>query len=296
MTKLKRFLRSSARPALKLFIASLILSSCSSSTTPTYPTESMAEAIEDVSRKEYNTQVTARLVGQTLWVYVPVEGLLERAQKPQKYTEKFSAEHDTTDITDSGIFKIRYNITPISEKEKYQLYTYNKEAVEKINGVWRVLRRVIFSTDRRADKQPVFFCFVTADIKTGFEVRELFYLLDLKKLYYEYISWGEYQHRATQESTVSPEIVGDRTGAHLDYRDITMKEFIVKQINHRIQLKFQKPEVEQSADIDKEILKVAVHTIRMYNFRDFSVLQLDNAFTRRTLVLNSDEVWANPVD
>jgi len=158
------------------------------------------------------------------------------------------------------------------------------------------LRRVIFSTDRHTGKQPLFFCFVTADMKTGFEVREIFYLIDLKKLYYEYISWGEYQHRAVQDSTISPKIVGDWTGEHLDFRDVTMREFIVKQINHRIQLKFQKPEVEQSADIDKEILKIAAHTIRMYKFRDFSVLQLDNAFTRRTLVLSNDEVWGGSFD
>jgi hypothetical protein len=96
---------------------------------------------------------------------------------------------------------------------------------------------------------------------------------------------------------VDPELIkGDRQGLHLNYRNITFEDFLVKQIAQRIRMKFQKPEVEKNADIDKEILKVAVTTLKTYGFKNFSELELHNLITRSRTILNQPAVFARPIE
>jgi len=290
MTKSKPSSRKRAWPVLSSLCGLfLLLAGCSYSTSPTYLTEDIAGAIQDICKKEYKVTVKAKLAGETLWIYLPVEDMFTKADKPEKYSEKFSVDYSQGEFKE-GVLKMEYLIRSIPEKEKSQDYKYDKAVLEKVNNVWKVLRRVIFSTDHRKMGSPRFFCMITADIKNGFQIQELFYSLDLKKVSYEFISWTEYQHRSIQETMVSPYIVGDKEGLHINYKDITMKEFLSKQIAHRIKLKFQKPEVEKNADIDKEIYKIIVHTLNIYNFKDFSAVELNNLLTRDKAVLSKADV------
>jgi hypothetical protein len=293
MTKSKLSLRKRVRPVLSsLFVLLLFIAGCSSSTSPTYLTEDIASAIQDICKNEYKVVIKSRLVGQTLWIYLPVEGLFAKSDKPQKYSEKFSVDYNQGEFKE-GLLKMEYLVRPIPEKEKTQSYKYDKATLEKVTNVWKVLRRVIFSTDHRKESSPQFFCMITADIKNGAEIQELFYCLDLKKVSYEFISWSEYQHRSIQDTFISPYIIGDKEGLHIKYRDITMDEFLAKQIAHRIKLKFQKPEVEKNADVDKEIYKIIVHTLKIYNFRDFAAIELNNLLTRDKAVLTKADVFSS---
>ncbi|MDD5729977.1 MAG: hypothetical protein PHN57_02490 [Candidatus Omnitrophica bacterium] len=165
-----------------------------------------------------------------------------------------------------------------------------------MSNVWIVLRRVLFSMDRSKKNEPKFFVIVAADIKKGMEIREIFYYLDLKKLSYGFISWGEYQHRTVQDTDVSTRIIGDTKGAHLKYRDISLDDFLAAQIQHRVELKFQKPEVKKDADIDREISKIGILTIRIYEFRDFQAIAFNDLLTRNKVVLNRAAVWARPIE
>lgn len=293
MMKSRPSLRNSVRAGLSISFASLLILGCSSALTPTYLKENIDEAIQDICKKEYNFEVKSRLVGSTLWIYLPIENLFEKAKKPEKYTEKFSIEQNQQELY-QGTLKLQYSIRPLeTERVRFQEYVYNKDSTRKINDVWKVLRRVLFSMDRSKAQEPQFFCLVTSDIKNGYELRETFYLLDLKKVSYEFISWTEYQHRIIQESNITPAIIDDREGLHISYRDITMREFVTKQIEQRIRLKFQKPEVEKTADIDAEIMKVAIKTLQIYGFRDFERLELENSLSGKMLILTNDEVWAH---
>ena len=124
-----------------------------------------------------------------------------------------------------------------------------EDALDKINNTWKVLRRVLFSMERSKGQEPQFFWLVTADIKYGFLMKELFYLTDLKKVSYEFISWTEFQHRTIQDMENNFGIIGDKEGKVLDYKEANLADFIAMQIQHRIKLKFQKPEVKEGADI-----------------------------------------------
>ncbi len=284
------------RPVLiKSCLLIILLCGCTSSTTPTYIQENIDTAVKDVCKKEYRIDVVTKLVGSTLWIYLPLEDIFEKSEKPEKYVERFEIKDNREDFQ-GGTLDLEYLIRPIADQEKTNELKYNKSALDKVNDVWKVVRRVLFSMERLKGNEPQFFVMVTADIKNGFEIKEISYIEDLKKVSYEFISWGEYQHRTIQDTAISPAIVGDKEGLHLDYQDITMQNFIAAQIRQRIKLKFQKPEVDKSADIDKEILKIVVYTLKTYSFKDFSSVELNNLLTNNKIILNQAAVWARPTE
>lgn len=313
--KLRPSLKNSARPALNLpphqlgltkiiinwcggvLIALFLASGCSSSTTPTFLKEGVADAIRAICKNEYKIDVQAKLLGQTLWIYLPVKDLMlkDESGKPEKYAEKFNIERNQNELDQGGTLRLRYLIYPVAEKEKPQEYKDNEEVSEKINNVWKVLRRVLFSMERLKEGEPQFCCLVIADIKNGFDTQYTFFLPDLKKVSYQFISWGEYQHRAIQDTTASPAIIGDEEDRHIDYHDVTLKEFVVRQIEYRIKLKFQKPEVEKNADIDKEIQKIVAETLKIYDFKEFVIAEFNNLFSGATKILSRQEILANPI-
>lgn len=298
MTKLKPYSKNSAKRGLLLniFLIACLIFGCSSSTAPTFQVSGIEKAIRDICKNEYRIDISVKLIGETLWIYIPVEDIFVKADKPVKYTDKYEISENKIEFKD-GDFNLRYAVKIIEEKEKTQDVTYNKRIVEKIDNVWKSLRRVLFSMKRsKKENEPKFFCLVTADIKNGFETRDLFYYLDLKKVSYGFISPGEFQHRSVQESTIDLKIIGDKEGGHLDYVDIAMKDFIAGQIMHRIKLKFQKPEIEKNADIDKEIEKIVSLTIKIYDFRDFNEVDFYNSLTKNRIILNRAAVLAGSIE
>jgi len=81
-------------------------------------------------------------------------------------------------------------------------------------------------------------------------------------------------------------IIGDTEGKHLDYTDITKEDFLAWQIQHRIRLKFQKPEVQRNADIDKEILRIIAFTLEAYKYKNLLTLETDNLSSGNRSILN----------
>ena len=291
--KLKPCLRNSVKRGLLLSLAVFVslFSGCTSSTAPTYLTKDIPQAVMDICREEYNILLVAKLVGSTLWIYHPVKDIFIPADKPEKYIEKFAIDEHTGEF-DLGLLTFNYKIKVLPDEEKFQSFQYNKKVREEMNNVWKVLRRVVFSLDRTKKDEPKFYSVVTADIKNGLEIRELFYYLDLKKVSYEFISWGEFSHRTINDTAVAPEATADWAGTHVTYKDFTFEEFIVSQINDRIKQKFQKPEVGQDVDIDKEITKIIMHVVNIYDFKDFQQIELNNLLTGNRIILNEAAVQA----
>ncbi len=293
--KSRQFSRNSARTVLSVFFSCILLSSCTSSTEPTFTSANIEGSIHDICKQEYGIDTTVKRVGKTLWIYMPVEDMLVKMDKPEKYTEKFDVINNDVGF-EARTFKLDYAIKAIPEKEKSQEYKYNKDVLEKLNNVWKVIRRVMFSLKKGDKNEPQFFSMVIADTKSGFEMKEVFYYIDLKKVSYSNISWGEYQHRAISDTDVSQAIIGDKTGQHIMYEDYTMEKFIALQIQHRIKLKFQKPEVAKNADIDKEVAKIVATTVKAYGLKDFDEVALNNMLTDAKATLNRAAVWARSQD
>lgn len=265
-----------------ILIIPLLICGCLSSANPTYLHENIDQAIENICKKEYKLDVEAKLVGQTLWIYLPVEDLLVKSDKPEKFVEKFDAF--IQNIPAERSLKFEYLVKPVPDREGVQQYKYNKEVLDKTTVILKALRRVIFSLDRSKNSEPKFYYLVIADIKNGDALTETNYYLDLKKVSYQYISWEEYQHRTViKRGKITP---GDGEGKNINYRNITMKEFIVDQIVWRLELKFQKPEVSKGADIDEEVRKVIAYVLQIYDFKDFDVAEMNNLLTKNRIVLS----------
>jgi len=281
-----------AKLVLKLLPLILFLSACNSSVNPSFLRENITQAVKDICKKEYKLDVYPRLTENTLWVYLPLENIISKPEKPEKYIERFLLE-DKKNSLNEKILKVNYLIRPTTEKEKQQEMILNKSVNEKIFNVLQVIRRVLFSMGSSKKDIPQFFCIVTADTQNGFEIKQSFYYPDLKKLSYSFISQTEYQHRILQDTVVSPEIIGDKSGNHLKYNNITLEEFIADQIQSRIKLKFQKPEVAAGVNIDKEILKIIAYTLDAYQFKDFIFLEMDNLDTGKKITLNQKSISAS---
>ena len=292
MMKSKLSSKSLVKVGLKILPLILFLSACNSSVSPSFLKEDITQAVQDICKKDYKLDTSTKLSGSTLWVYMPLENIVSKPDKPEKYVERFLLE-DKKNSLDEKILKVNYLVRPTAEKEKQQEMALDKSVNEKIFNVLQVIRRVLFSMGNSKKDVPQFFCIVTADIINGFEIKQVFYFLDLKKLSYSFISQTEYQHRIVQDTAISAEIIGDKTGSHLNYRDITLEEFIADQIQNRIKLKFQKPEVQANADIDKEILKIVVYTLDAYQFKDFAFVEMANLATGKNITLNQTAILAN---
>ena len=290
--KLKLSSKSLAKSALKILPFILFLSACTSSTSPSFLKEDITQAVKDISKKEYKLDISAKLIVDTLWVYLPLENIISKPAKPEKYIERFLVE-DKKNSLNEKILRVNYLIKLTAEKEKQQEMAIDKSVNEKIFNLLQVIRRVLFSVDNSKGDKPLFFCIVSADIKNGFEIRQVFHLMDLKKLSYGFISQTEYQHRIVQDSAVSAQIIGDIAGNHLNYHNVTLEEFIADQIQNRIRLKFQKPEVERNADIDKEVLKIIAYTLNTYGYKDFTLVEILNQATGSRIILNQAAVIAN---
>ena len=286
--------KSLAKAALKLIPFILFLAACTSSTTPTFLKEDVPKAVKDICKKEYRLNIVTHLTGRTFWVYMPLENIITKSAKPEKYIERFLVEEKKSQL-DEKVLRVSYLIKPVPETEKLQDMTLDKSVNTKIFNVLQVIRRVLFSLDNKDEKNnPLFFCIVTADIANGFELKQIFHCLDLKKISYGFISQTEYQHRIVQDTKVSAQIIGDKEGRHLDYPDITLEEFLTDQIQGRIRMKFQKPEVEKNADIDREVLKIVSLTLNTYAFKDFTLVEITNLATGTKAILNQTAIFARP--
>ncbi|MBI4707466.1 MAG: hypothetical protein HY761_06025 [Candidatus Omnitrophica bacterium] len=296
--KLNPYSKNSERSGL--FLKGLIFSltllvflcGCSASTKPTYQIENIAADLERICKDEYKIDIKAKQVGSTLWIYMPVENILIKSDKPEKYTEKFAIEKNTNNSFKDNALKVDYAIKAISDTEKTQDYKYNKDISEKINDVWVALRRILFSLECEKINEPKFFCMAIADIKNGFILKETFFGLDIKKVSYQYISMTEYQHRSIQDMDILPQVIGDKDAKNFDFKEVTMEDFLAKQIEQRIRLKFQKPEVNKDADIDKEIIKIIAHTLKTYGFKDFDYIELNNNISNNKITLNQGAILA----
>ncbi|MFA6383970.1 MAG: hypothetical protein WCY10_01210 [Candidatus Omnitrophota bacterium] len=297
MTKSKRSSKNLARAALNNFcVFAVCLGLCGcffSANNSSYTTQNIAQSLQDVALADYKTDVTARLVGSTLWVYMPVTDLFIKNPKPEKYPEKFRILKSSGVLKDTS-FTGEYLIQPVPVKDKSQEYKIGKDISEKIGTLWKIIRRVMFNIQPSQRDDIKFVVMVIGDVKNGFEVKEIFYARDLKKVSYGLLPMGEFQHRVIQDSSVSPLVIGDRTGRHVEYRDITLNDFVARQIEYRISLKFQKPEVEQHVDIDKEISKIITETLRMYEMSGIEEVRFKNLDLNTSVTLTSSDIWGKP--
>ncbi len=282
MTKLRLSLKNlgkAARNSLIIFSLLLplrLLSGCSDAPNePTYNLQNLSNSLEKIMRDEYKITITSHISGKTLWIYLPLkESLFTESEKPQEYLKRFELRNLNTGFQNQAL-NLKYNIREVPETKESQKVKFSPDASDKMYKLLRTVRRVLFSFKNGKDSLR-FFSIVTADIISGIELSNINYTDDFKKAAYELISWVEYQHRTLEDIHLMPKAIGDSTGAHLKFYDVNFIEFLTEQIKQRIKTKFTKPEVHKGVNIDKEIIKSAKQVLEIYQFKNFSRLEIEN--------------------
>jgi len=286
MTKSKLFSKKPAKAALLLFSLAVpflaLLNGCQNQIESTYKEEDIPYVVKEICKDEYSLDVTTERTTNTLWIYAPVEKIL----------------HKDYGIKEDKIF--------------------DEELSEKLRNILTTIGRVLISSDNT----PEFFALVASDIKIGLDYTLIGNILDMKKSYAGFLPWTEANRRYVLGFKVAPEAIGDSKGTHLKFYNIKLEDFLAEQIAQRINAQFQQEgrnkyfqvkkvggkfrddafifeyDIKQIAatkektDIRKEILATIGYLLKSYEFKDFSIIEINDLNLNDKLVLSRTSIYS----
>ena len=293
--------------SLLIFLS--IFAGCSRMAPPSIPTLSEAhKKFIEICRGEYNLNVVLKPIGNTVWIYVPIDQPIlelkagqEGPKTPNKASEKqairfIEGEYDVNDFLinyDIGN-QINYPQDPGYGTTQSQTYTETQNHiltaiarayfdvgtvpgdVEYLDPNKDTTHKQLVKSYIQTDRPPDFFVLVIADVVRGIEKRDIFFLQDYKRSYTGELPGEEFWKRFVADYAGNVKIIGDRDGRYIDYKDITLPEFLTKQILQRIRIKYQQSSFPPSADSRQEILSIVSDTLYAYQFTDYKKIDLHN--------------------
>jgi len=292
--------------------------------SPVPARKTLSEAHEKflkICEETYGLKVILTPLKNTVWIYIPIKGNIydlkatKSSDSSQKPTPKPSINFIEGDFKNSS-FKIDYDISitnaypqkggySISQNEEFnKAYRHIYEAilrsyfdVEKLPGQREfedprrnTIREKMIETHIRTEKTPDFFIVVFADVTNGIQSKTIFYIEDYKRYATQSLPYDEYAKRLISEVTGVEEAIGDLTGEHLKYDEITWPEFLAKQITSRAKFKYQHSHFIPGDDAKEEILTCVVDTISAYGFSDFQSVSLNDLRSEVTYELEKEEL------
>ena len=267
----------SQSPTKLIFVLSCLCLCGCFSIKPTYTKEKIAESIIQLCKEEYNVEPKVELLGETVWIYLGLPRLITKDAQ------------------------------------------FDREVLESMNKVMMASSRVLLSMKPR----PQFMAVVASDIQEfGIDYTIITWIPDIVKFQLELISRDEFSRRNIIKIKKNPNALNDTQGLHIEKKEIHMPDFLAEQIAQRIQTKFsldpdfkdyfqvEKIEVvfeketfkiradiktkespqPQPKDILKEMLKIAAYVIKEYEFKDFLLLEVENAGTGEKLLLSRSRI------
>lgn len=143
----------------------------------------------------------------------------------------------------------------------------------------------------KTDRAPDFFVVVLADTNKGLEMQLTLYLGDLLRAYSDPLFGEEYNKRIIADApTGSEAILGDMTGEHLNWHDLTWGEFLAKQVAYRIRFKYQRSDFKPTDDTEKEFLTALAETLEGYHYTDYQAIELRDLDAGKNLTLDPDQI------
>jgi hypothetical protein len=258
------------------------------------PTE-LQKKFELKCHKDYNLNVTTRIVGKTFWIYAPTDKpLFEFAAEsptppdPLKKPAKYELLYINGFFQDNS-FNFEYDI--ISKiKSDMQNNGLTEKETDSFNQLYNNLNTAI--TETLLDPaNPISFVVISiTDIKKGIEVKITFYLEDYRMASVEGIPYDEFNKRILQESKGSTNYIGDEIGQHLDYNDISMSDFLTKQMINRIRFKFTQSDFPPQENYEDIILGIIADTNRYYHFTGFNAVHMEDIRTKKIMTLTPKQL------
>lgn len=233
----------------------------------------------------------------TAWIYVPLrEDLVRLAATPEGPQKSETSEERPTikyihSAYENQRFIITYDIHP--DKSYAQSQGTKLDYVSLYHQISRQIMTAISQAYFDAADAPSFFVIVIADVLNGVEIENIFYLEDLKRyMMFENIPQEEFVKRSLYEMKGKAQWAGDTEGRHLAYSEMTMPEFLARQITSRVNFKYQKSSFPPSNDARGEILTIVAETLKNYNFTDFNYVELRELATGLTETILPVELQA----
>ena len=287
MMRLKLFSRNSVKTALLLlnFFLYLNLSGCQNSLEPSFKEKDIPELVKQILKDEYKLDVITERTETTLWIYVPLSKILDK---------------------DYGVKEGKI---------------FDEEMTDKLRNILSTVGRVVLSSN----KAPEFFALWASDINIGLDYILIGNVLDIKKAYAESLPFTELNKRYVIKFNINPQALQDTAGRHLKPYDITLPDFLAQQMVQRMSVEFQgenlkkyfkvekvdgifnngafileysiRPLVrpDKTIDIMKEILNTVTYCIKIYEFQDFSRVEINDLVTQDKIVLNKAQILARPL-
>ena len=141
-------------------------------------------------------------------------------------------------------------------------------------------------------KVPDFIIYVIADTDKGIEFQTTAYLQDIRRMYH-YQDPGfsqEFVKRVITDQIGNKIIIGDKEGTHLNYRDLTRNEFLIKQIINRVKFKFTRSSHKPQTTDPGILHDLAIETLQAYPVRNFDKVIFKNLQNSKTFSFTKEEV------
>jgi hypothetical protein len=279
----------------------LFLSGCAKPTIQTIAPSEAEKTFIRICKDDYQQDVLTKQTGETLWIYVPVKfPLVDYKSTDPMFTsfmsqlKKFSVQFIDGKF-EAGTINVDYDISPSKTYSKDRGFTsiYTEEFKKAQRDLYTAIYRSFADSASTPDrKAPQFFVIVLADIVKGLEFESIVYWQDLNRAFSNPpdLTQEEYAKRYVSDLRGNTNIVGDTTGTHLQYRDITFGEFLTKQIINRINFKFQQSDFTPTDNITDEIITIIRETTQAYQFSGFQTIKLHNLVDDSSYVLEADKL------
>ena len=276
-----------------------------------------AEKFHKIIKEEFKYEAVVRDIGDTVWVYVPQEenildiqstasGLPLPFKKPVIHFLKVTLQDKIYNIDYAIVVEKQYGSPSdftTAYPERFQQKQQNiltsvarsyldmEEVpgdVEYIGADKPATHKRLVDAYVKTDKPPQFFVIVFADIIHGIKLVNTTYFYDFKRSINGILPAEEFQKRYLSEAKSDSRLIGDKTGEHLQYWDIPLAEFLAKQIEYRINLKYQQG--QPSEDAVKEILQIVGDTFQAYNFENFELIKLHDVENDKSFAFDPSQL------
>jgi uncharacterized protein YktA (UPF0223 family) len=227
-------------------------------------------ALTNICKQSYQASIRLTEKGDTLWVYLPYTG--RRVGMAQ--TKDFGKERLEISFYVSSL-------NPFMPKPPEELLTFApSELTHVVQGILGDLNRL---SSRLKDPYE-FYVLVVVNITSQASVIEdwfMMYAPDFKK----YPVGLEYSGEALSRLVVAHNQVEsayhDVNGAHVNYHEVTMKEFVDKQIEWRIYQRFTEgysvtPFNMTRKEKFEEVQDILKKTVAAYDFRDYDEFMIND--------------------
>ncbi len=274
--------------AAPLILALIVLTAAAGCGNPKpseiHPSSTAHQKLIQILQQENHLQIVTKEFKHTLWIYLPLqESFFEfKASAPKAAPATGPGLTPTLNHVEGAYhekaFTIDYDIALTRSYKKDYGYTtgYSGDYQKYQSNISSAIFRS-YAEDKDA---PDFFVIVIADVKNGIEIKNTIYLKDLMRVYQDPSFHEEYARRSvTDYPAGNPSIKDDMEGKHLDYAELTLGEFLSKQMVYRTLFKYTRSSFPPSEDARQELLEIAATTIESYGFTDFTALRLRDLAT-----------------